>query len=49
MKSKSYLGWGAVFLAVVMAVAEYLGSPSSLTYLWALVVLAWGALTLKTK
>ena len=47
MGSKQYLGWGAVLLAVVMAVAEYMGSPSSLVYLWALIVAVWGFLALK--
>ena len=49
MLSKQYMGWGAILLAVVMAVVEMMGLTGSLTYLWALIVLVWGVMALKGK
>ena len=49
MAKSQYLGWGAILLAVIMAGAEYLNSPSSLIYLWAVIVAAWGIWAMKGK
>ncbi len=47
MLSKSVMGWGAIFVAVAMALTVLMGWPSSVHYLWAVIVLAWGVMWLK--
>lgn len=49
MLSKKNLAYVAIVFAFVIAASEYLGLPSMLHYLWALIVLVWGILALKAK
>ena len=41
------MGWGAVAVGVLVALTEFLGWMGNLNYLWALVVLVWGYLSLQ--
>lgn len=47
MASKSTMGWGAVVVAVLMALTEALAWNGNLNYLWAVLVLVWGFMAMK--
>lgn len=47
MLSKSVMGWGAVIVAILMALTQALSWTGSLNYLWAALVLIWGFLSFK--
>jgi len=53
MISKTYMGGGALFLAVAIVVAQMLGLTGTLSNLWAYgiaaVVAIWGVITLMNK
>lgn len=45
--SKKMMGGGAIFIAMVIALTQYLGLPGYLHYIWAVLVLVWGLKALK--
>ncbi len=47
MTSKQTMGWGAVVLAILVALTEALTWSGSLNYLWAVLVLIWGFMSFK--
>lgn len=47
MLSKSQMGWGAVVVGVLVALTEFMAWPGNLNYLWAVLVLVWGYLSLQ--
>jgi len=49
MLSNKMMGWGAIIMGVLIAATAMMGWPVSLYYLWALIVLAWGVMTLVSK
>lgn len=46
MISKGVLSWGAIVVGVLIALTEFMTWPSSLNYLWAVLVLVWGFLAM---
>ena len=42
MCSKGVMGWGAVLVAVLLALTQAMGWPGYLNYIWAVLVLIWG-------
>ncbi len=47
MMSKGIMGGGAVFVAIMMTLTQYLNLPGYLHYVWAVLVLVWGIKALK--
>ena len=47
--SNQMMGWGAIIVGVLIAATVMLGWNESLHYLWALLVLVWGAKALMNK
>ena len=47
MLSKGMMGGGAILLAILIVLTMLLDLPETLNYLWALLALIWGILTLK--
>ncbi len=47
MTSKKVMGWGAVVVAVLMALTEWQNWSGGLNYLWAVLVAVWGVMSLK--
>ena len=43
------MGWGAILVGILIAATMLMGLPSELNYLWAVLALAWGAMTLWGK
>ena len=41
------MGYGAVLVGVLIALTEFMSWPGYLNYVWAVLVLAWGAMALK--
>ena len=44
---KIIMGGGAIFLAVAIAATQYLALTSTLNYVWAVIALVWGVMTLR--
>jgi len=44
---KKMMGGGAILVAVLMALTEYMSWPGYLNYIWAIAVAAWGLMYLK--
>jgi len=49
MFSKKVMGGGAIFLGIVMLAAMFLDLPSSLNYVWAIIVIIWGVMVMIGK
>lgn len=49
MFSKTILGAGAIIMAIVIALTNFLVWPSYLYYIWAATVAAWGIITFVQK
>ena len=47
MMSKSQMGWGAVIVGVLMALTQFFGWSGNLHYLWAVLVLISGFMSIK--
>jgi len=47
MLSKGMMGGGAVVVAILLALTEFLGWTGNLNYLWAVLVLLWGLAAFK--
>jgi len=45
--NKKTMGWTAVVVGVLMALTEYLAWTGSWNYLWAVLVIVWGLMSLK--
>ena len=46
MLSKGMMGWGAIVVAVLMALTQLMSWPGYLHYIWAILVLVWGFLAM---
>lgn len=40
------MGYGAVLVGVLIALNTYMAWPTNLNYLWSVLVLAWGVMSL---
>lgn len=46
MPSKGLMGWGAIILAVLIALGELMTWPGWTSYVWAVLALLWGIMWL---
>lgn len=46
MASKNVMGYGAILLAVLVALTQAMSWSGSLNYLWAVLALVWGIMAL---